>query len=783
MKCDIDDFAPPATPACDVSSAQAGDTPTITLTGTVQRLYASSETFAAGTFHVQGTPGRDSITIRAPFDLRERERYSLRGSWVHHPKYGRQFDATAQVYTADLTAAGLQHFLTSNPKFFGIGPKRASALAALGDHFEETLLTDLPEIMRVGGLTATQATTLRDEWSAGADRNALFTWLSTYELTPCQMNRLYEHYGAHTRDVLEGDPYTLCREVRGYGFARTDVIALRTGVAKDAPARLRACVSDILASLGDEGHCYIEAPDALRAVLERCALDTEAQREAAKTVITEMCESADVARERVGGKWLLADPHVHAAELAIFQALEFARDRDHLNPIALPVERVQGVLDDFMPDLNDAQADAVRMALDATICAIVGEAGTGKSFTIAALHTAHRCLEHEVMLLAPTGKAAKRMLEMMTQDDPNCKIDAATIHRGLGYNPFGGTERWTYCADNKLPADVVIVDEAGMLSAELAWRLFDAIDFTKTQLVLVGDPNQLQPVGAGNVLLDVLAQEYCPTVKLTQVVRQAGVLKQNCVAVLHGDMPDTAPGKPGSPRPWYVLKTKTPEDVLATLLQVVEFELPKIGMGELEHFVILVPQHNTPIGVKALNLHLQRLWQRLRYGVELPEVEFAEVKNARSAFFVGDRIMNVHNNYDLNVMNGAQGIVTALDAPCTAKREDGDDQGERTGTGIAVDFGTPSAPEVVTFPKKNQKDLTIAYAMSVHKSQGSEYPVSIVICSRAHSYMLSRSLIYTAVTRARRTCIIIGDSVAMHRAVNTDKCAQRRTWLSVWKEL
>jgi exodeoxyribonuclease V alpha subunit len=282
------------------------------------------------------------------------------------------------------------------------------------------------------------------------------------------------------------------------------------------------------------------------------------------------------------------------------------------------------------------------------------------------------------------------------------------------------------------------------------------------------------------MLRDLLAHDYCPKVVLDQVVRQAGILKENCVGILRGKLADTTPGEAGTMRPWYVLKhCDSPDAVLSTLLTVVSTELDKIGLAEIDSWQVLTPYNKGAIGAQALNLHLQKLVQQKFFNVELPAVPAgSESRLPRPVFHIGDKVMQTRNNYTLDVMNGAQGIVRALHVSCL-------DEDGREYFAMAVDFGDSKSPQVVYIAEgsEDMSDIVLAYAVTVHKSQGSEYPCSIVICAKAHSYMLTQNLLYTAVTRARKTCVIIGDHIAMRRAVTTNTTFARRTWLATWGAL
>jgi exodeoxyribonuclease V alpha subunit len=305
-----------------------------------------------------------------------------------------------------------------------------------------------------------------------------------------------------------------------------------------------------------------------------------------------------------------------------------------------------------------------------------------------------------------------------------------------------------------------------MVSIDLAWRLFSAIDFTRTRLLLIGDHQQLPPVGAGNLLRDLLHRAYIPVCVLDQVIRQAGTLKENAAAILEGRLAPTAPGSPGVPRPWYVVDSlKAPEAVVDALCLLLREKLPALGFDIVRDVQIITPYRKGPLGAERLNIEVQRVVQQARYGATPPPVR----EGGRPTLQVGDKVMQTRNNYTLDVMNGAIGRVEAISAVPT---EDGSRRVlliDFDGTHVQVPLGSDL-----------ERDLTLAYVTTIHKAQGSEFPCVIAILHRQHGYMLHRNLLYTAVTRARQTAILLGDRTGMGLALSTTTVDDRRTWLSIW---
>jgi exodeoxyribonuclease V alpha subunit len=416
------------------------------------------------------------------------------------------------------------------------------------------------------------------------------------------------------------------------------------------------------------------------------------------------------------------------------------------------------LLDEEAAELNPSQRQAALMVYQHQLSLITGAAGSGKSYTIAAIYrTFCRLLgEGAVVLAAPTGKAAKRLESL-------CGVEAKTIHRLLEYN----TTNWGRGYDNPITEQVVIVDECSMADVHLMWHLLDAIDFTTTRLILVGDNNQLPPVGPGNLLRDLLMRRMLPITVLNQVVRQAGTLKENCTAILQGSVRDTSDGVTGVLRPWYLIDDcRSEQAVLDTLEKIVCELIPRLGLDPVRDLQVLTPTNKGPLGTRALNILLQRIVQQQRFGVQVPPVP----DHRRPDFFVGDKIMQVRNNYSLDLMNGAIGVVRDI-----VMEED--EKTKRSVEVLLLDFDGRD----VHIPRHAEEadDLMLAYASTVHKSQGSEFPVVIAVVHRAQSFMLNRNLLYTAVTRAQRSAIILGDTVGIRRGIDRRDVDARKTFLSL----
>jgi len=717
------------------------------LRGRVVHLFYQSPEFSAGMLQC---PEAGKVKFSGKFMVSPGDEVCLVGQWARHPQYGLQFSAAGVKQELPLDPDGLAKYLADDPAFYGIGPEKARQIAtAFGAEFDAVLRHDPQQVARIGRLTPSVLETLRTEWLKRAEMNLLGAWLGAYGLTHRQITRLVEHLGHTAKAVLQDNPYELCRLLPGFGFGRVDEIAQKMGVPKAHPARIGAAFRHLLLKAEQDGHCWIEEDLLLREAVKVLCLDSlQAPREIDAQLEREIA-AGRLFHYDGGGRWVVALPGVAQREMAIIGIL--LRERHVLDDDATDWDTL---LTAVAPDLNDSQRRAARMTCMQRISLIAGAAGSGKSYTIAVIHRAFCQVWDKVVLAAPTGKAAKRLEQL-------CGTEAKTIHRLLEYN----TVCWGRTQNNPIEADVLIVDEVSMCDVHLLWHLLDAIDFTRTKVILVGDPNQLPPVGPGNLLRDLLMRQVLATTVLDQVVRQAGQLKENCTAILHGRVCDTADGVAGKLRPWYLMDDcRTETMVVETLEELVRDILPRLAIDPVRDVQVLTPTNKGPLGTRALNILLQRLNQAQRYGVSVPPVP----DHRRPEFYPGDKVMQVRNNYDLDLMNGAIGVVKALEV---------DEKAAKRVEMLLLEIDGRE----IRIPRHSDEadDLMLAYASTVHKCQGSEFPVVIAIVHRGQSFMLNRNLLYTAVTRAQRSAILLGERVGMRRAIETRDVDARRTFLSL----
>jgi exodeoxyribonuclease V alpha subunit len=708
-----------------------------TLRGVVEAIYYSGASFSAG--RLRTTDGK-VIPFAGKVFLREHEAVHLEGHWARHPKYGHQFAVESLGYDLEMDADGLANFLANHPDVKGIGPVKARAIAEhFGQDFDRAIRNSPENVARIAGVPLAVTDNLQRLWIANADFNTAMAYLSRYELTHFQVTTLVERFGSQVVPILQRDPYVLVHEIRGLGFKRVDKIARKLGTPKDLPSRIRAGLLNCVAEALDDGDCWIEYEELLDRANALLVMDTLDSREVIERHLEALIAEGQLVCQPYA-QLVVADPEIYRMETELAKILGTAR---RPNPHA--VADIEGLLNAEGATLNTEQRAAVRNAFLYSISLMTGGAGSGKTYTVSTIASIAESLELDLVLAAPTGKAARRLEEVVGHE-------ASTIHHLLGFN---GRE-YTRDALNPIEADIVVVDEVSMVDVPLAWRLFQAIDRKRTAVVLVGDHNQLPPVGPGNVLRDLVQSRAIPTTVLTSVIRQAGVLKANSTAILDGEIRPTAEVRIGARRPWYVVNQFS--DVLDVrrflLLLFDEVLAERLDYDLLRDVQVLTPIHKGPLGTGDLNIELQRLLQRKLRGVTVEPVE----PGRRPRLYAGDKVIQTKNDYELDVMNGAMGIVHSIG----------------TNGHITVDFDG----RLVGVDTDAAKNIQLAYATSIHKVQGSEFPCAVVIAHKAHSFMHHRNLLYTAVTRAKVSVILLGDRWGMTHCAAKRQVDRRNTFLS-----
>lgn len=707
--------------------------------GVVEIVFYSGPAFTAGLLRRnEGQP----VKFAGKVCVRENEPVRMEGRWVEHPKYGRQFEAEVLGHDLELDAEGLANFLANHPDVKGIGPAKAQAIAeAFGARFDEAIRSTPAAIAAVAKVPVETILELQRIWIGNAEFNAAMSHLAAYGLTHHQVTTLVGKFGSQVVATMERDPYVLMREIPGFGFKRVDKIARKMGVPKDLPSRIRAGIQYAVLAALDDGDCWVEFEDLLDRANLLLVMDTLDSREVIERHLESLIREGMLV-EALFDRRVVADPQIHRMELGLAELLgRAAEPGPHLVP------GLETLLDLEGGELNPEQRQAVRNALTYSISLMTGGAGSGKTYAVSTVTTIAERLEWDVLLAAPTGKAAKRIEEVVGHE-------ASTIHRLLGFNGH------TYAkdAENPIECDVLIVDEVSMADVPLAWRLFQAVDLTKTAVVLVGDHNQLPPVGPGNILRDLVKSQAVPTTVLTRIIRQAGALKENSTAILSGEVRPTSDVVVGGRRPWYVIDRFTERDDVAGLLLMLFEEVlqERLGYDLIRDVQVLTPTHKGPLGTVELNIALQRVLQRKLHGVDVAPVEAGR----RPALYPGDKVIQTRNDYELAVMNGAMGMVLEIGAKGALAVEF---DGQR----VDIEAGSEAA-----------NHIQLAYACSIHKVQGSEFPCAVVVAHKSHAFMHHRNLLYTAVTRARESVVLLGDRWGIANCAKQRQVDRRKTFLS-----
>jgi exodeoxyribonuclease V alpha subunit len=659
------------------------------------------------------------------------------GEWTRHPQHGAQFKVTSFSSELPATVYGIRKFLGSG-LVRGIGKVYANKIV---DRFGADTLRVISEesarLREVDGIGPQRAHSIKAAWDEQSSLRDVLVFLQQYGVTTGLCVKLVKQYGAKARQILEGEPYRVAREIHGIGFKTADKIALNLGIPNDSPERVDAGIIFALQELEEDGHTGFPKDD----LLTRCAdmLGTPVDK------IRERFDAMLRARDLKQPGMLLQLPHSARFEEKIAAAVA----RLEAAPSALPAIRVDAAVEWAQSKagftFGEDQSEAVRAALRAKFSILTGGPGTGKTTILRALVSILRAKQVRVHLAAPTGRAAQRLAETTGGF-------AQTIHRLLRFDPKSGA--FTVNTDHPLATEFLVVDEASMLDTRLAAALLAAVP-AGAHVLLVGDADQLPSVGAGNVLKDLIASQLFPVTRLGRIFRQmeGSFIVQAAHAANRGEVLLPRASRTADEIDWsndfHLLLATTPEACLEAVLQLVQRQIPRhTQLDVLKDVQVLAPMHKGVAGVGNLNLRLQNTLNRNVEGV----------RGSGYTFLVGDKVIQLRNNYDKGIFNGDTGVVTAVDS----------------GSGI---LRAQFDGEELEFDRGEVQDLSLAYAMSIHKSQGSEYPVVVVPLLKAHFMMLTRNLIYTAMTRGKRRVFIVGDPAAYAMAVRNAEVQVRHTEL------
>ena len=728
--------------------------PLATLDAVLERITYANEETGYTVARVATNRSSDLLTVVGPLlGAQPGESLRLQGRWASHPQYGRQFQVDTYTTVLPATIQGIRRYLGSG-LIKGIGPKMAERIV---DHFGPATLEVIEQtpgrLVEVPGLGPKRTRMITAAWEEQQAIKEVMVFLQGMGVSTSLAVRIYKTYRDDAIEVVRQEPYRLASDVWGIGFKTADQIAQRLGIPHDSPQRVKAGLQFALSEASEDGHCYLPEIELVTKATGLLGVDADLASRCLEELVAEegvVAEPLPTAmspgvpegtgraiwlvpfhraeRALAGGLLRLLDASAH--RLAGFQAVDW--------PAALGwLRQTSGVT------LAPEQEAAVRLALTERVAVLTGGPGCGKSYTVRAIVALARAKRAKIVLAAPTGRAAKRLSEL-------AGLEAATLHRLLQLRPGGDA---AFDRDHPLDADLVVVDEVSMLDVLLANKLIKAIP-PGAHLLLVGDVDQLPSVGAGEVLRDLLAAERLPRVRLTHVFRQAqqsGVVT-NAHRINAGQHPITH-----GLADFFLFPEEESEQVADLVVDIVANRLPRrFSLDPRREVQVLCPMHRGPAGAGVLNERLQAALTPAREGL-------AERRFGGRVYRVGDKVMQIRNNYDkgtAGVFNGSVGVITALSLEDSELRVLLDEDEE-------VGYGFDELDE-----------LTHAYAVSIHRSQGSEYPCVVVPLTTSAWLMLQRNLLYTAVTRAKRIVVLVGSKRALGKAVRTPGAGRRYTALT-----
>ena len=724
----------------------SNEIPSDTLTGTVERITFRNEENGFAILKVAVKGRSEPVTVKGNVAVvQPGERLEAVGQWINDTTYGRQFAAAGMTTTAPSSLEGIKRYLGSG-LIDGIGPVYADRLVEkFGERVFDVIEHQSGKLQEVEGIGKKRRAEIKESWEKQKAVREIMVFLHAHGVSTARAVRIYKRYGDAAIARIRENPFRLAEDVWGIGFKTADEIAGRLGIAKEAISRLRAGLQHVLLKATDDGHCALPVETLLEEagkVLGEAEAPISAER--LQPALDDLLAHAELMREMVDGDDLIFLPHLLTAETQAAARLLNMAGRPPDYPRIEIEKALDWVEQKTGKQLAAGQKVAIREALRHRLLVITGGPGVGKTTILNSLLLILEAKEVVFVLAAPTGRAAKRLSESTGHE-------AKTLHRLLEYQPAKG---WGRDADRPLKGTLFVLDEASMIDTPLLWHFLKALP-TGAHLILVGDVDQLPSVGPGRVLADVIASKAVAVSRLTEIFRQARTSRiiTAAHAINAGMPPDVDPPADGSLTDFFFIERETPEQIASALVHVIRDRIPeRFGMEAKRDVQVLTPMNRGLLGATALNVALQ---EALNQATEFT----LEAESFGTLYRVGDKVIQTRNNYDKDVFNGDIGRISGME----------------TGP-LRVDVQFEDG-RTASYEAGELDELRLAYAITIHKSQGSEFPAVVIPVSTQHYMMLQRTLLYTGLTRGKKLVVLIGTKEALQIAVR--RADSRRRWTTL----
>ncbi|GHT97618.1 ATP-dependent RecD-like DNA helicase [Alphaproteobacteria bacterium] len=655
---------------------------------------------------------------------------TMSGNWVEHPKFGEQFKVVFCTCSVPASVVGIEKYLGGG-LIRGVGPVMAKRIVAkFGEKTLDVIEGSIEKLREVEGIGRHRIEMIGKAWIEQKEIRSVMVFLQSHGVSSAYASKIYKKYGNESIAVVKENPYRLAHDIWGIGFLTADKIAQKLGFDEKSPLRAEAGIMFILHKLTDEGHVYYPREELIAKAKEMLEVDESVLDIAMKSLLAEKKIVLDDLRVYLAGYYL--------AEVQIAKMLKEIRDSSKNTKEIRIDEALEQAQKKLSISLAERQIEAIKAAITNKLLVITGGPGTGKTTITKSILEIISKITDKILLAAPTGRAAKRMSEASGRE-------AKTIHRLLQFDPLNGG--FKHNENNQLDCDLIILDEASMIDTLLMYHLLKAIPRHAT-LILVGDINQLPSVGAGNVLGDIIHSKAFTVIELNEIFRQAqqSEIIMNSHRIVNGKYPEINNSESSD---FFFNSEDDQEKVLEKIISLVKTRIPKkFGYDPISDIQVLTPMNRGIVGTSKMNESLQ----------ESLNPNGFEITRGGRRYRVGDKVMQIRNNYDKNVFNGDIGFISDIDA-------------ENQQIFVNIDGND------ISYEYSELDELVLAYAVSIHKSQGSEYPVVVMPLVMSHYMMLQRNLIYTGITRGKKLVVIVGSKKAMFISVNNDKTMKRNTWL------